>query len=399
MKTLKAAYHRYRTSQFGKLALPSVLLMLGTLFTNTDASAQDESFKSFDTAHVFEQLDSQTAAIQADTTPSWWDEHVARGYRREEPMPADIHTLLYLALQHSNNIKIAKRDPLIRETAVQEADSNFDWVRYLNTAWNDTSEPIGNALTAGGTATRFVDNVFQATGGVRKLTRYGGILDISQRFGWQDNNSIFLVPDNQATGQFTVSYTHPLLRGRGEAYNNSLVVLAQIDSEVAEQEFLATLQDELLEITRAYWALYQERAVLAHRMRLFLKTQQIYATLNARQSVDTQGTQLVVTASALENRRADLIRARTAVTNAETRLRGLINAPELGNSDEAELIPAEAPVLDMYPAEFATEIQTAIRNRPEVLAAIRQVKAGSTRLGVTEHELSSSTEPCHASLR
>ena len=387
MKTIKAAYDRYCSSKFGKLALPAAVLMLGSLLTNTDAQAQQQNFKSFDTAHVFDQLDSQTSAIADDTSPAWWDEHVTNAYRREESLPADIHTLLYLALQHANNIKIAKRDPLIRETAVQEADSNFDWVRYLNTAYNNTSEPIGNSLTAGGTADRFDDQIFQFTGGVRKLTRYGGILDVSQRFGWQDNNSIFLVPDNQATGQFTVSYTHPLLRGRGEAYNNSLVVLAQIDTEVAEQEFLSTLQDELLEITRAYWALYQERAVLAQRMRLFLKTQQIYATLKARQSVDTKGTQLVVTASALENRRADLIRARTAVTNAETRLRGLINAPQLGNSDEAELIPAETPVLNRYPVDFPTEIQTAIRNRPEVLAAIRQVRAGSTRLGVTEHEL------------
>ena len=289
----------HRSSTFKKLALPSALMLLGSIFP-TISAAQEQDFKSFDTAHVFEQIDTQSAQTMADTSPAWWDEHVARGYRREESMPADIHTLLYLALQHSNNIKVAKRAPLIRQTAVQEADSNFDWVRYLNTNWTDTSEPIGNSLTAGGTADRFVDNQFQFSGGVRKLTRYGGILDISQRFGWQDNNSIFLVPDNQATGQFTVSYTHPLLRGRGQAYNNSLVFLAQVDSEVAEQEFLATLQDELLEITRAYWALYQERAVLAHRMRLFLKTQQVYATLRARQNVDTQGTQLVVASSALE---------------------------------------------------------------------------------------------------
>lgn len=353
----------------------------------TFSQGQDSDFRSFDAAHVFDQLDAQTAASQIDVSLSWWDDHVAKSYRSQEPMPADIHTLLFLAVQHSNNIKVAKRDPLIRETAVQEADSNFDWVRYLNTAWNDTSEPIGNQLTAGGTANRFNDNLFQLTGGARKLTRYGGILDISQRFGWQDNNSIFLVPDNQATGQFTVSYTHPLLRGRGQAYNNSLVFLAQVDAEVAEQEFLALLQDELLEITRAYWSLYLERSVLAHQMRLFLETQRIYKTLNARRNVDTQGTQLVTAASALENRRADLIRARTAVTNAETRLRGLINAPELGNSDEAELIPAEPPVLNFYQTELASEIQTALQNRPEIMAAIRQVKAGSTRLGVAQHEL------------
>ncbi len=374
---------RYRRSLVG-LTTVMVFFACGS---SENLSAQTNEFKRFDSPAILQQLQDQVATESQQLVESWWDPIVTNSLRSEQPLPADIHTLLYLALQHSNNIKIAKRDPLIRETAVQEADSAFDWVRYLNTAWNDTSQPIGNTLTAGGTATRFNDNVFTGTGGLRRLTRYGGILDISQQFGWQDNNSLFLLPDNQATSQFTVSYTHPLLRGRGRAYNNSLVFLAQVDSTVAEHEFVATLQDELLEITRNYWALYLERATFSHQMRLFLKTQEIHQTLDARQSVDTQGTQLVMASSALENRRADLIRAQTAVTNAETRLRGMINAPELANTDVAELIPEELPVVTPYPLDLQAELQAAIQNRPEIQAAIEQVKAGSTRLGIAQHEL------------
>ena len=366
----------------------SVMLLCGSTPVNAQR-AQNEEFKQFDATSIFQELDSQrqTANAQVELVPSWWDQHVTNQMRSVQPLETDIHTLLYLAVQHSNNIKIAKRDPLIRETAIQEADSSFDWVRFLDATYNDTSQPIGNSLTAGGTATQFDDQTFVGRGGFRRLTRYGGLLDISQQFGWQDNNSIFLVPDQQATSQFTVSYTHPLLRGRGAAFNNSLVFLASIDSEVAEHEFLATLQDELLEITRSYWALYLERATLAQQMRLFLRTQEVYQTLKARQGVDVQGTQLIVASSALELRRADLIRARTAVTNAETRLRGLINAPELANTDVSEVVPAEIPSIQFYPVELQTEIQSAVQNRPEIAAAIRQVKSGSTRLGVSQHEL------------
>lgn len=362
------------------------LAMLASLVAGP-ASAQNTDFTDFDARHVFQQLDTQASNSSQSVAPSWWDAHVTSSLRDEQPLPADVHTLLYLAVQHSRQIKIAKRDPLIRETAIQEADSRFDWTKYLNTAWNDTSEPIGNTLTAGGTATQFNDQVFQGTGGVRRLTRYGGILDISQRFGWQDNNSVFLTPDQQATSQFTVSYTHPLLRGRGLAYNNSLVFLAKLDAEVAQQEFMATLQEELLGITQSYWALYLERATLTHQMRLFLKTQKVFQTLNARKGVDTQGTQLITASSALENRRSDLIRAKTAVTNAETRLRGLINAPELANTDVAELIPVEPPVMDFMNADLQTEIHNAIRSRPEIKAAIQQVKAGANQLGIAQHEL------------
>ena len=370
------------------LKLGTGICILCTMFgISSTGPAQQVDSKHFNATAVFRDLDQTAGASVTPIGPAWWDSHVTDSLRDTQPLTTDIHTLLYLALQHSNQIKIAKREPLIRETAVPEADSRFDWVKYLDAAWNDTSQPIGNSLTAGGTATQFDDQVLQATAGVRRLTRYGGILDISQQFGWQDNNSIFLVPDQQATSQFTVSYTHPLLRGRGLAYNNSLVLLAQLDADVAEQEFLATLQNELLDITRGYWALYLERAVLAHQLRLYLKTQEIFNTLKARQIVDTQRTQLVTAGSALENRRSDLIRARTAVTNAETRLRGLINAPELGNSDQAELVPAELPAMNFFDTSLQAEIQKALQHRPEIQAAIKQVKAGSEQLGIAQHEL------------
>ena len=347
-----------------------------------------DRFKDFNATNVFREMNSESvAAAQTPLVDSWWDRHVQNSLREVQPLPADLHTILYLAVHHSNQIKIAKSDPLIRETAIQEADSAFDWVRYLNTAWNDTSEPVSNALTVGGNLNRFNDQVFQATGGARRTNRLGGQLDISQRFGWQDNNSQFFVPANQATGRLTMSYTHPLLRGRGAAYNNAIVFLAQIDSQVAGDEFLATLQDELLEITRAYWNLHLERAVLAQQLRLYLKTKDIYQTLSARQAVDTQGTQLILAASALENRRADLIRAQTAVTNSETRLRGMINAVELGNSDQRELIPVEPLPVFQYETDLQNEIHVALQNRPEVRAAVQQVKAGSLRLGVAQHEL------------
>lgn len=360
--------------------------ILATFLGETDSLAQDQ-YKNFNATSVFREVNANTAAGAETFASAWWEHHVQNSMREVQPMPADLHTILYLAVHHSNQIQIAKMDPLIRETAIQEADSAFDWVRYLNTAWNDTSEPVSNSLTVGGNGTRFNDQTFQASGGVRRTTRSGGQLDISQRFGWQDNNSQFFIPNDQATGRLTMSYTHPLLRGRGAAYNNAIVFLAQIDSDVAKDEFLATIQDELLEITRAYWNLHLERATLAHQLRLYLRTKEIHRTLAARRVVDAQGTQLVLAASALENRRADLIRAQTAVTNSETRLRGMINAQELGNSDQVELIPVEPLPEFQFQTNLQNEIQVALQNRPEVRAAVQQVKAGSVRLGVAQHEL------------
>lgn len=368
-------------------------IAVGVVATSTLAQVDDgtKSHTAFNISSVYADLNQPTAASAAtdfQLESPWWDQHVSQQQREElQPIPTDIHSLMYLAVKYSKQIRIAAQNPLIQETAITEADSDFDWVRYLDTAWNDTSEPISNTLTAGGTATRFNEQTFQFSGGLRRRTRTGGFLDISQRFGFQDNNSTFFIPGNQANGRFTISYSQPLLRGRGRAYNNSLVMLANIDAGVAHDDFKATLQRELYSVAQSYYALYQERAYLAQQVRLYLKTKDIVDALQARQALDAQRTQFVLASSALETRRSDLIRSRTAVINQETRLRGLINAPELRLSDEAELVPQEFPTQGFIDIDLPTQLQLAAVHRPEIKAAIKQVKAASTRLGVAEHEL------------
>ena len=375
------------------------LLRFGCAFvagiTTTQCFAQTDSggkeYTSFNISAVYAELDQPieaNGALDFKLQSPWWDQHVSQAQREElESIPTDIHSLMYLAVKYSKQIRIAAQNPLIQETAITEADSDFDWVHYLDTAWNDTSEPVSNSLTVGDDSNRFKEETFQFSSGLRKRTRTGGFLDVGQTYGYQDNNSTFFIPNDQATGRLTLSYSQPLLRGRGRAYNNSLVLLANIDAGVAHDTFKATLQSELLEVARSYYALYQERAYLAQQVRLFLKTKDIVDTLQARQQLDAQRTQYVLASSALETRRSDLIRSRTAVINAETRLRGLINAPELRLSDEAELVPQEFPTQGFINAELRSQLQLAAQHRPEVMAAIKEVKAGATRLGVAEHEL------------
>lgn len=341
----------------------------------------------FEASQIFQELNAASNDVMVPLQEMWWQSHVTRPYGELEGMPTDLNTVLFLALHHSNRIAIARQDPLIRETSITEADSAFDWVSYANGSFADTSEPIGNELTAGGSLNRFNDRTSQFQAGLRKTNRSGGQLDLSQRFGWQDNNSLFLTPQDQGTSRLVLSYTHPLLRGSGEFYNTSLVVLANLDASAAHANFLATLQDELLDITSQYWDLYLQRAILAQRIRLYLRTKRTLDTIIARRDVDMQPTQLVAARSALAARRAELIRSRTDVTNAETQLRGLINAPELSDSDLVELFPVDVPATRGAPVINAIEIQAALQNRPEIESANFQLQANMRQLAVAENEL------------
>lgn len=318
----------------------------------------------------------------------WWNDYVAKIQRRSplQAQPVDIRSLLLLAMQNSNQIRIAATEPMIRHSVVEQMDADFDWIRYFDGTWNDTSEPTGSTLTAGTTTTNFNDHQLSGTGGFRKRTRAGGQLDLSQQLGWQDNNSDFLNPPNQATSRLTLSYTHPLLRGRGYDVNNSVVVLAQIDAGVAENEFEAELQQHFVDVIQTYWQLYLQRSIAVQQVKLLQKTATIVNTIAGRQRFDAQRTQFVSANAALESSKSRLLQTQMEISNAEAELRGLINAQQLYDS-QIELLTVEMPSIQRFPVDRHALLQMAIENRPEVKVARQQIEADMMRIGVARNEI------------
>ena len=356
-----------------------------------DASSIAQEYNDLRLSDVNELISQNNIDIDhIDITKPWWHSQVTDSIEPSaQRIETNLNELLLLAVANSAKVSIARHVPLIRQTAVTESAAAFDWNKYVETAWNDTSEPVGSSLTVGGGGTRFRDEKWDFSAGGRKRLYSGGSVDLSHELGHQDNNSTFFVPNDQVTSRIVLGYTQPLLRGRGQYYNTSLIVLAKIDVESASSEFQRQLQAHLLEVARAYWSLYLERARLAQQIKLYQQTRQIYDLLESRQMIDAQRTQLISAKAALESRRSDLIRAVAAVKNSETRLRALVNAPELASDEpnSLEIIPGEHPTVEAIPTDLAVEFATAVENRPELFAAMKSIKAACIRLKMSQHEI------------
>ena len=328
---------------------------------------------------------SDSVLPSIDYDAGWWTPMVAQPIEQTLPtQPMTLDQTLIAALQHSHQIRVFSDLPLIRETSIIEAQSNFDWVRYFDTRWDDNNEPIGNALTAGAGVSRFLDQRWTGRGGVRRRTLGGGTFDVSQQLGYQDTNSQFFVPDPQGTARLLLGFTQPLMRGRGRVYNTSLICLAKIDKQVADLEFNRQLQSHLLEVARAYWALYLERAALLQRTNSYLRGKEVYDLLAARAELDASPSQINSAAAAIDSRRSELVRAQAAVRNAQSRLRSLVNAPYLA---DVEVLPADLPTFAPTDSDISQSVAIAYQNRPEVLQSVRQIKASSVRLNMSRNEL------------
>ena len=366
---------------------------LAICFNNAGAqetASIDEYLQRIQVAADSDQIERQSL-VAIDPIPEgfvpWWQSVMSN---RLQPgtsgTTVDLETLIVRTLDSSAQVKVFSDLPFIRQTAIVEAQAAFDWNAFIDTRWDDLSDPVGNILTTGGSP-RFRNNQWSYAGGLRRRNTRGGYFEIAQEFGFQNTNSTFFQPNNQGTSRLRLSYTQPLRRGAGEVYNTSLVVLAQIDAKIAEDEFSRQLQSHLLEVTRAYWSLYLERVALVQKQQLYLRAEEILKRLKGRQHVDVVGSQLVRVEAAVTSRKADLVRAEMAVRNAQERIHALVNDPELASIVNLEVIPTDVPTRTSEPLDIGEILSTALQARPEVGQALKQIRGACVRLGMSKNEI------------
>jgi outer membrane protein TolC len=330
----------------------------------------------------------QLRALPKNYSP-WWDAVVNRPMRADLPsLTVDVESLILNAIEHSPQVTAMRIDPVLRETVIVEEEAEFDWTAFLETTYDDKNDPVGNTLTLGPSGdTRYEDRNLYGQAGLRKRLGQGGEVDVTSRAGYQRTNSSFFVPGQQGTTRLEVNFTQPLLRGAGQIYNESRIVLASIDRNVSEDELAGRMQDHLVDVYKTYWTLYRARAVKLQKQRLLQRAIEIEKHLKARQGIDAIRRQVLRANAAVASRRSEIVRADMAIRNAESQLRLLVNSPDLKKQAQVELLPAELPLGEHLDISLRASIETALQHRPEIAKAIRKMKATSVRLGISRNEL------------
>ena len=283
-------------------------------------------------------------------------------------------------------VQVLRNSVLISQTAICDAAGKFDVRAFAESKYINTNDPVGSTLTTGG-PNRWVDSNWYASAGLRERMVTGAEIEVSQKVGYEDSNSLYFVPPYQGTSRLSLRLNQPLLNGAGAAYNKSIVVLADINANIARDRLWKDLQSLLLDVHRAYWDLYLQRAVLLQRRRLYQQALIVRADLNARRDVDVLRGQLARAEAAVANREGAVIRYEGAVRNTEARLRTMVNDRLLDTPSVAELIPYEVPNRRYLPLNLADTLVTALKCRPEIQQSLKEIRAAGIRAEVAANEV------------
>lgn len=336
----------------------------------------------------------QLLRAQSDRSPiapgyrPWWEPTATVSFElSESSVVVDGDSLILEALRHSYRISALNENISIARTGISRAASEFDPTAFVESKFIRTSVPTGSALDAGPDLDRLREEDFSFSGGMRRKTQSGAQFEIGQQIGLRDSSSEFFTPDNQGNSRLTLSFNQPLLSGAGKAYNRSLIILAKLDTQIAQESTTTSIQDHLLAVQESMWNLYYERASLILRIRHLEQARSVRDWLKKRQELDALDSQLKRADAAVAARQSELARAVTSIRNAEDQLRALVNSPNLSADKSIEIIPSNPPSLVHIPVSLEDAVVTALQQRSEVNEIARELDTARVRLNIAHNEL------------
>ncbi len=320
---------------------------------------------------------------------AWWDAVVrSSAGLAANVQPVELHGLVQDAMIYSPQVLAIKAEAHVQYHVVGQEEARFDWTTFLDTTFDDLKDPVGNQLALGNVpGDRLKDRNLSIGGGLRRRNRHGGEFEMSQRIGRQRQNSQFFTPNPQGNSRLELQYRQPVLNGAGAVVNESQIVLARITANQSEDEVVVALQDHLVQVTEAYWTLFRARAEYLQRHKLLQSSEGVLRKLEGRNEVDTIPRQILRARAAVARTQSGIQRALSRIRDAEAQLRLLVNSPNLLNSGAVELTPQISPVICTNPDVLQHSLNAALQNRPDISAAIRQMRSSGVRLGVSRNEL------------
>ena len=319
-------------------------------------------------------LDAPQFTNQQIAALSWWA-------ATPGGTPLKLADLLDRTIASSFQIGVFSELPAIRQTSVDEARGRYAPEVFAEGRYDRRNEPTTSLAQTRG-AVRLDEKDTQFEFGVRERLHTGAQVTLSERLSNVDTNLIDYIPPRQARSRTVLGITQPLLREGGTAYNSAITRIARLETDVAASEFARQAESHLLEVVRSYWTLYLARAALAQQQRAADAVDALVDRIAKRASFDGLALQQSRAKSVAAERRAGLVRSASAVRNAESRLRALVNAPGMGGA----LAVGEVPVTVFHPAGPRLLATTALASRPEIKQGLLAYRSALLREGMAANE-------------
>jgi outer membrane protein len=307
-----------------------------------------------------------------------------------------LREIIHRAVINNHDVKVAGFQPGIEGSRTVEAEAHFDPALFVNSQWQSKDEETGGQVFndfSGGllpvTSTSFQSQTGSGQLGVQQNLNSGGQiqLEYDNTYNWFNPQTTVLNPFY--TSQLTLQLTQPLLRNFGYDVNWAQVTISRLTQQESILEFRKAVEQNALDIEKAYWQLVQAETDIRTEEALVAETESTYMILNTRmkQGLDVSSLQVAQAQTVLETRRGQLIQFKSHARDLSDQIKQLMSDPQYPVTSSVVILPADSPIDSPMNFILDDEINTAMENRFELGEQQLKVQAATVTVSVAENNL------------
>jgi outer membrane protein TolC len=294
---------------------------------------------------------------------------------RNNAIQLSVDRAVEIALQRNLAIVIQRYTRVQQRLAIIEALGLYDLNATIDAIADSTNAPAETRVQASQSETQSLNF------GLTQRTPQGGQFSVGLRNSRisNDNPESAISSSSFYNSGVTFAFTQPLLRNFGRYGNERNIIVAQLNSQLSRQDFELQVTAITQQVVNAYWNLVNAREQLG----VAEQSLQLARDLHARNKIQVEvGTlpplDLTQSDAAIATREAGIIRATSAVGDAEDELRRLLNLPA-GPLWSTGIVPTSDPqTAERVTVNIDEALRIAIAQRPELRS--QEIQLAQARL-------------------
>jgi outer membrane protein TolC len=292
-----------------------------------------------------------------------------------EGVRLSLREAIEIALANNVDLQVAVAGSEAGRYGVLQAKGIFDPFVSADASIDDSQSPAATAL-AGAVVTK--SRTSNGNLAVRQLIPYGGTFTLGWNNQKQVTNSSFFFVNPQYTTNAFLRVDQPLLRNFGIDATTRLIRIARNTEGVDDETFIRDVQQTIDSVEQAYWDLVYARENLKVKEESKALAEELYRITKIKIDVGSQAPiDIVQTEAGVAQRELDIITARSAVGDAEDRLKRLLNFASFSRWND-HVVPTDEVRVEPVALDVADGMTKALSDRPEIRSAL--YNASSARI-------------------
>lgn len=288
-----------------------------------------------------------------------------------------IREIMQRAAANNPEVRVAGYDMAVNESKVIENEAHYDPILFTNIKYDKQFDRtpgtvIPNPLnpTTGQNILITVEdnNIYTVESGVKEYLPSGGQVSLSYQTIQSQYNPVRYVLNNYWDNELKLQLTQPLLRDFGYDVNWARVTIARNDQRVSMYDFRKALEDNVNELEKDYWQLYEAQREVEIEERLLRETRDLANLLWQQSLIGGKATHVEASQgiAAVYSRQTLLNDAKAKVADISDDIKRRMADPEFAVAGPIEILPADAPVEEKVQFDLQDQIDTALLNRFEL---------------------------------